>query len=244
MLLSHATWEEVEGYLGRSTGILLPVGSTEQHGPFGLIGTDTFCAEAIAEAVGERANALVAPSVCYTPTPFNLAFPGTISVSVETFSRLIGDILDSLQGHGFRCIYVLNGHGANIEPLQAIARARSAIDMRIRSWWSFPAVDALRKKLYGDWEGMHATPSEIAITQALHRVVDRPDLPPPEKLTAEFIRKHAGDRHEPPEEHRTSFADGRVGSHSGLANPEDGDRLFRLACAEATEDYQRFINAA
>lgn len=242
MLLSHATWQDVEAYLRRSAGIILPTGSTEQHGPIGLIGTDTLCAEAIARTVGERVGALVAPSVCYTPAPFNLAFPGTISVSVETFARLVSDILDSLERHGFRHIYVLNGHGANIEPIEALARSRPILDIRVRSWWSFPAVDALRNKLYGDWEGMHATPSEVSITRALHRVVDHPDLPPPEKLSSAYIRDHAGDRHGPPDDHRARFPDGRVGSHSGLSSATDGDALLRLACEEAARDYLEFID--
>ena len=59
MLLQHQTWQEVEGYLTQSKGIIIPIGSTEQHGPNGLIGTDAICAEVIARGVGEAANALV-----------------------------------------------------------------------------------------------------------------------------------------------------------------------------------------
>ena len=56
MLLQHQTWQEVETYLGRSNGIIMPIGSTEQHGPNGLIGTDAICAEVIARAVGDSAE--------------------------------------------------------------------------------------------------------------------------------------------------------------------------------------------
>lgn len=59
MLLHLSTWLEVEAYLARSQGIIVPIGSTEQHGPTGLIGTDAICAEAIAHAVGEATHALV-----------------------------------------------------------------------------------------------------------------------------------------------------------------------------------------
>jgi creatinine amidohydrolase len=57
MLLQHQTWQEVETYLTQSKGIILPIGSTEQHGPNGLIGTDAICAEVIARAVRPSGSA-------------------------------------------------------------------------------------------------------------------------------------------------------------------------------------------
>ena len=59
MLLHLQTWREVETYLTRSRAIIIPIGSTEQHGPNGLIGTDAICAEVVAKGVGEAADALV-----------------------------------------------------------------------------------------------------------------------------------------------------------------------------------------
>jgi creatinine amidohydrolase len=63
MQLQLQTWPEVDAYLRRSRGIIMPIGSTEQHGPIGLIGTDAICAEVIARGVGEAAGALVAPPI-------------------------------------------------------------------------------------------------------------------------------------------------------------------------------------
>ena len=63
MQLQLQTWVEVETYLRSSRGIILPIGSTEQHGPIGLIGTDAICAEVIARGVGDAAGALVAPTI-------------------------------------------------------------------------------------------------------------------------------------------------------------------------------------
>ncbi|MDA4844729.1 creatininase family protein [Hoeflea poritis] len=239
MRLDLSTWPEVETYLRGSDGIILPTGSTEQHGPIGLIGTDSLCAQDIAEGAAEIAGALVAPVIGYTPAPFNMSFPGTLSVSPETYSVLVGEVLDALVHHGFGHIYILNGHGANLEPLRAVAGSKSAA-IRIRNWWDFEPVNVLRREYYGDWEGMHATPSEIAITQHRHRVVLAEDLGPPEKLTPQFIKDHAGDRHGPPDEHRARFPDGRVGSHSALASPEQGRALFDAACAAVAEDYAIF----
>ena len=241
--LQLATWREVETYLKSSDGIIVPAGSTEQHGPMGLIGTDALCAEAIAEGAARRTGALVAPTIAYAPAPFNTAFPGTVSVSPPVFEALAGEIFEGLVKQGFRRVYVLNGHGANPEPLRRAADHIGGNRILIRSWWDFDTVNRLREDLYGGWEGMHATPSEVAITQATHRIVE-PSAgaeAPPEALAPEYIAAHAGDRHGPPDEHRARFPDGRVGSHSALATPEHGRLLLEAAEIAAAEDYAVFI---
>lgn len=242
MRLDHCTWEEVEAYLKTSDGVILPAGSIEQHGPIGLIGTDAFCAESIAVGAGERCAAMVAPTLAYAPAPFNMSFPGTLSLRLETYQAMAGDILSGLAHHGFGHIYVLNAHGANLDPLRAVAETINPARIQIRSWWDFEPVNNLRRELYGEWEGMHATPSEVAITQATHRVVEHEQLEPPEKLSAAFIKAHAGDRHGPPEEHRHDFPDGRVGSHSSLARPGDGKRLLSAAIDAVSGDYAAFLS--
>lgn len=239
------TWLEVEAYLKASGGIIIPAGSTEQHGPMGLIGTDALCAQTIAEGAARRVGSIVAPTLAYSPAPFNMAFPGTISVSEPLFESLASEIVDALRSQGFDRIYFLNGHGANAAPLKRVAGRFGALKIVVRSWWELAAVDVLRKSYYGDWEGMHATPSEVAITQAVHRIVRPPKAAtePPQKLTAEYIRQHAGDRHGPPDQHKEQFPDGRVGSHSALATPEHGRALLDTAVAEVARDYAEFIAA-
>ena len=89
---------------------------------------------------------------------------------------------------------------------------------------------------------MHATPAEIAMTQAVGRVLAHPMADnPPEALSAAFIAAHAGDRHGPAAEHRAQFPDGRVGSHSGLARPEHGQLLLETATQAIAADYLSFI---
>jgi creatinine amidohydrolase len=238
MRLDLATWQEVETYLRTSSGIIIPTGSTEQHGPMGLIGTDAICAEEIAEGAAALADAIVAPTLAYTPAPFNMAFPGTMSVSEPLFEAMVSELLEGLLSQGFGHIYFLNGHGANLAPLKRAADRSASARIRIRSWWEIDAVDALRKTYYGDWEGMHATPSEVAITQATHRIVPPgPAETPPRKISQDFIERHAGDRHGPAKQHRQQFPDGRVGSHSALATPQHGGALLKAAQTAVAEDY-------
>jgi creatinine amidohydrolase len=89
---------------------------------------------------------------------------------------------------------------------------------------------------------MDATPSEIAITQATHRVV-APGLAlwPPEPISSEFIKSLAGDQHGPPHQHRQQFPDGRVGSHSALATVEQGATLLRAAINAVSHDYEALL---
>ena len=243
MRLDLCTWQEVEAYLGRADGILIPVGSTEQHGPMGLIGTDALCAQAIAEAAAGQAGALVAPTLALTPAPFNTGFPGTISISDGLFEALVHEVVTGLTGQGFGKLYFLNGHGANLAPLRRVADART--DLRVRSWWDFPEVNEIRQRHFGDWEGMHATPSEVAITQATHRIVPHGDAAqPPRKLSADYIRAHAGDRHGPglprrprrlafrprqPRDRDAATERGGAGGRGRLPHVRRGGRVRRLA---------------
>ncbi|MBS9715802.1 creatininase family protein [Pseudohalocynthiibacter aestuariivivens] len=241
MKLDLMTWQEVDAHLARAPAIILPTGSIEQHGPMGLIGTDAICAEDIAQAAAELTNTIVAPTLCYGPAPFNMDFPGTMSLSFATYQAVVRELFEGLISQGFKRIYVLNGHGANLEPLRIEAARLDEKKVRARSWWDFEPVNNLRREWYGDWEGMHATPSEISITQVNHRAV----LPgqaqnPPVKLSSEFIQTHAGDKHGPAAEHRVAFPDGRVGSHSALASREQGEILLKTAAACVAKDFASF----
>lgn len=253
MILQRSTWPEVETYLLKSQGVVIPTGSTEQHGPTGLIGTDSFTAEAVAHAMADACGALVGPTVTLSQAQFNLGFPGTVSLRPSTLMQVFIDYMQSLARHGFRHFYVLNGHGGNIAPAmcafqemhaeQSLGRRNDPpLRFRLRSWWDFPQVNDLRQRLYGAAEGMHATPSEIAIVHHVLPHHSRPDaLPAPPPLSAEFMKLHGGDNHQDAASHRAQFPDGRVGSHSGLGKSEHGAEFVAIAAAAAAKDYADFL---
>ena len=247
MQLQLQTWQEVEAYLQTSRGIILPIGSTEQHGPIGLIGTDAICAEVIARGVGDATGALVAPTIAVGMAQHHLGFPGTMTMRPSTLIAVLRDMIDSLARHGFDRFYFLNGHGGNIATLTAAfseiyaARSLSAgsnvppVKCRLRNWWANQEVQALAKELYGEAEGSHATPSEVAVTQfAYPDAIKSATLDPPIAPRGDF-----GDA----ADYRRKFPDGRIGSNSGLATPEAGQRLYEAAVAAIAKDYQSWIAA-
>jgi creatinine amidohydrolase len=190
---------------------------------------------------------LVAPVLSYAPAQFNLGFAGTISLSAQTFAKIFTEITTSLMRSGFDRIYVLNGHGANLAPLKsAVHDLYLKYDdespmVKIRNWWDFSEVNTLRQELYGGWEGLHGTPSEVSITQQVMRTVAREDASPPEPLSPDDLREAAGDYHGPATRHKEAFADGRVGSYSELANPTHGAQLIEVATQALIQEFNAFV---
>ncbi len=249
MQLITMTTGEVGEYLQRSPGIILPVGSIEQHGSLGLVGTDALCAERIATLAGKEADGVVAPTLSYTPAQFNMSFPGTVSVSAKVFLSYFKAIVKSLGEQGFARIYVLNAHGANLAPMQAAMhdiyaeKGKDAPLLCIRSWWEFDEVNALRAEFYGEREGLHATPSEVAITQYTDRIVRNKSSLVYRKLSPSYIRDHSGDKHHPADLHKAQFPDGQVGSDPTLATPEQGERILHTAAGCVAKDYGEFVDS-
>lgn len=116
--LAELTWPEVERALEQDTGVILPVGSIEQHGPHLPLATDALIAERLAEGVSDAADLLVAPPITYAYrsrplTGGGSGFPGTTSLSGETFMGLVKDILSEFLRQGFKRVVVVSWHFEN-----------------------------------------------------------------------------------------------------------------------------------
>ncbi len=248
MQLHHLSWQEVEAYLTRSTGIVIPIGSTEQHGPNGLLGTDAICPEVIARAAGESAEFLVGPTFNVGMAQHHLAFPGTIALRPSTMIAALRDWITSLRRHGFTHIYFINGHGGNSATISAafsevyaetsLARAEdgggmSGLRLRQMNWWDLAGVEALSRKLFPVGLGAHATPAEVAITyhaypQAQKRVAMTPKVAPIGPIRDAI-------------DYRRQFPDGRIGSDPSTATPEAGDALVKAAVPALIADFRSFL---
>lgn len=140
MNVSAMNWSQVESYLQRDDRAILPLGSTEQHAGLSL-SVDSILSHKVALDAAQPLGIPVFPAVPYGLTPYFLAYPGTISLRVETYARLIRDILDSLAGSGFRRILIINGHGGN-QPAHAVAIEWMAdhpnVQIKFHNWWNAP----------------------------------------------------------------------------------------------------------
>lgn len=229
MRLRELEWQQVRRYLEEDDRLILPIGSVEQHGPFGVFGTDHMIPQAMAAEVAERTRTIAAPVLAYGMSEHHMAFPGTLSLSPVTYIRVIEDLLVSLARHGLRRILVLNGHGGNVAPARSAIAAAShrETDLRIKffCWWEKPEIQSLVESMFGEGEGLHGTPSEISIVMHLHPgVVEKRDVPVQlgrERNSAmSYLRM------------RELFPDGSINANPNLASAEKGRRLFE-ACVDA-----------
>jgi creatinine amidohydrolase len=141
--LSETTWTEVRD--ADPEVALVPVGSTEQHGPHAPLGTDALAAETVATAADERLGAersdderaderpseesapttVVAPPIHVGVSEEHRAFDGTLWVSPDTFRAYVRETVESLFSHGVDRAVLVNGHGGNVEALAEVARRLS-----------------------------------------------------------------------------------------------------------------------
>jgi creatinine amidohydrolase len=152
-------WMQVEAYLERDDRIVLPLGSTEQHAYLSL-GTDTILAERISVEAAEPLGVPVLPALPYGLVPSFAAFPGSPSLTEETYAAVVRELLASLHGQGFRRFLLVNGHGGNVPAAQAATEWAEATDAQalFHNWWNSERVWALVEEI--DPEGSHASWTE------------------------------------------------------------------------------------
>jgi creatinine amidohydrolase len=245
MQLQLSTWQEVEAYLKTSTAVIIPIGSTEQHGPNGFVGTDALCPEVLAKGVGEETGALVAPTIAVGMAQHHLGFPGSITLRPSTLMAVVQDQVNSLARHGFDRFYFLNGHGGNVATVTAAfseiyaesslgqaGHNRPPLRCKLRNWWEAPGVMDISRRRFGAAEGSHATCSEVSLTYYAY---------PEHQKKAEMSPEIApnGPIYDA-DDYRRRFPDGRIGSNPALASVEAGEELYKTALKGLAEDFKSF----
>jgi len=150
------TWPDVKLAVEQQRIVILPVGSTEQHGPQLPLDTDIVNSFEIAKAAAEKTGSLVAPPLYYGITPHWMGFPGTMSIDYDTWIKFVTQIGQSLVKHGFKKIVILNGHGGNAAAIQLVAQnvaesSAGKCTVAAFSYWDVASeqVDAIRMSPYG-----------------------------------------------------------------------------------------------
>lgn len=245
------SWPEVEGYLEEKDLIIIPTGSTEQHGRHLPLGTDALVGIRLAEDAAKKTNVLVAPPIWYGFTPQHMGFPGTVTVSADTLISLLVEVGHSLICHGFKKLIVVNGHRvANLPPLQiAAAKLRAETGVYISIIDPIYIAESCIKELLSDPEAGgfgHAGGLETA-----HMLYLFPNLVKKDKIPGQHSEQiypfHVSDPFKATDRviFRTTFRESQPPAAGNRGNPKWGTpQRGELMHNAMVDNFVKFINDA
>ncbi|WP_229737385.1 creatininase family protein [Primorskyibacter flagellatus] len=156
MKIADMNWRDVEAAAARDPRCILPLGSTEQHAQLSLC-VDAILAERVAVEAAEPLGVPVFPVMPFGLAPYFAAYPGTMTLRVETLLAVFRDLVASARRSGFRRILIVNGHGGN-NPVGALAQELMTeygdISVKFHNWWNAPKTWAVGQSI--DKTGLHA----------------------------------------------------------------------------------------
>lgn len=157
MRISEMNWMMVEEQVKRDDRCIIPLGSTEQHAHLSL-SVDSILAERLAGEVADSLDIPCYPVLAYGITPSFRAFPGTVSLRVQTYMSILRDLLDCVASDGFKRILIVNGHGGNI-PGHGLVRewlaGKANVRVKWHNWWEAPKTWAQVEAI--DPNALHAS---------------------------------------------------------------------------------------
>lgn len=168
--LAHMSWREAKEYFSKKDIVLLPVGSTEQHGPQNPLGTDHLIAYKLALEAGKRTGVIVLPVIPFGVSLHHSKFPGTIWIQEENFINYLRDVIESLRKHGVKKIIVVNGHGGNLASLLILAREfrEKGVLIVVYQWWTAISSSERISKTFTPSGRGHAASIETSLNLYLH----------------------------------------------------------------------------
>ncbi|MBR0599556.1 creatininase [Sinanaerobacter chloroacetimidivorans] len=181
--MQEMTWQDFDEI--RKEGIvILPVGSTEQHGPHLPLSVDAIISEGLAVMIAEKVRGAVAPTICYGYKSAPLSgggpfFPGTLDLNGLTLMNLVGDVLEELIRDQVKKILIVNGHYENeafiLEAVDLISRKYPDVKIVEASWWDQISQEVMDRVFdevpFPGWALEHAAIAETSLTMFF-----RPDL--------------------------------------------------------------------
>lgn len=232
MYLADHAWPDLESYFEEESLALVPVGSTEQHGPHLPEATDAIIAEGFAREAARRTGYLCTPTVSVGVSPHHRQFHGTMWVDGPAFRAYMESLTRNLAYHGIDRVIYVNAHGGNVEHLREVGRTlRDEAGLYAIEWmWD----ESIRDRIESVFEtpGPHGGPKETALVWHLE-----PDLVHEDRIEdardgglatfeAGTGRVHGA----------RIFYDAIENSANGVfgdqtdATPEIGEELFEAAC--------------
>jgi creatinine amidohydrolase len=140
--LEHLTWPQAKEAFEKTTFVVFPLGSNEQHSLHLPTGTDWLVARDLARRLGERANVIVTPTLPIGYAKYHTVFPGTLSVSEATHTQMLIEICEDLIKYGTTHILFVNGHGGNLPSLSRAGAwlRQQNIPAAVSCWWEMTQV--------------------------------------------------------------------------------------------------------
>ncbi|MFC7203989.1 creatininase family protein [Haloferax namakaokahaiae] len=231
MYVADQTWPELGDYVAEASLAIVPLGSTEQHGPHLPLATDHLIAEALAREAAERTGYLCTPTVNVGVSPHHRQFHGTMWVDAPQFRDYVESMTRNLAYHGIDRVVFVNAHGGNVQHLREVGRRlRDDGTMYAIEWMWDESIPGLVRELF-DHPGPHGGPKETAMIMHIARDLVREDELEPARdggvvdLTADHVREHGA----------RTYYDAIENSDNGVfgdqtdATPEAGAELFEAA---------------
>lgn len=232
--LSDWTWPDVEAYLTLDNRLIFVTGATEQHGRHLPLATDSIIPTTLAERLSARTGVPIAPVFHYGMSEAHMAFPGTLTLSQDVLQGAYLDLIKSAYRHGWRRLFVLNGHGGNRAAWNWAASLACKIkqDLKIymTHWWTEESVRDLSQEVYGRAEG-HAGLEETAAVLVSHaHLVHLNDAVGTENAPDDIWTQE-------PHIVRAALPTGAIGAAPGDATTEHGERIIAIL----VEDYGQLL---
>lgn len=243
LYLYEMTWPEVREALPGVKVAIIPTGSTEQHGPHGTFEVDTARAREFSLRLAERLypEALVTPCVNLGVSPHHMHFPGTITLSPETYMGVLMDVARSLYQHGIRRFFFVNGHGGN-RPTLSLVVNRLHQELGVKAAWASPtsvADDIIKQRVKSPVTG-HACESEMSQVLYLYPPAMKRERAEKGKIRPEVLATYGK---VPVEEGRyweELTENGALGDAT-LSSEELGREVIEVALDRLTQYVKRFM---
>jgi creatinine amidohydrolase len=162
------SWTEFASAIARDDVVILPVGSTEEHGPQNPLGTDYLIAKELAKQLGEATGALVAPAIPVGNAEGLTDFPGTISLDPALLQELVVNVCVGFIRHGAKRFFIVNGHGGNNAALRFAAMQlyeKHGVLVTSSEWWQLmPQISEFKAHDHG---GKFETSMMLAIDESI-----------------------------------------------------------------------------
>ncbi|EMA29793.1 creatininase family protein [Haloarcula japonica] len=167
MYLADETWPDLGDYFETESLALVPLGSTEQHGPHLPLATDHLIGEAFAREAADRTGYLCTPTINVGVSPHHRQFNGTMWVDAPVFRDYVESFTRNLAYHGIDRVIYVNAHGGNVEHLREVGRRLRDDEVLYAIEWMWDeSIPDLVDDLF-EQNGPHGGPKETAMIQHL-----------------------------------------------------------------------------